>query len=213
MGAANAFLIVVVRLAPFIATLAMLGVGTGLSLVFTNGFGIAVPDVVGTIGNQVFGGFLTAPIVVTIVLAVIGGICLHYSRFGRWTFAVGSNREAARDSGIPVGRHLAKIYILSGLLSGMAGVLDLTRLASGAPTSGDNSELNAIAAVVIGGASLFGGIGTMVGSMLGSLVLGVVLSGLVIAGVEPYWQAVVTGLLIAAAVGVQHVTGASRQAS
>jgi ribose transport system permease protein len=206
-GLANGLLIVLVRITPFIATLATLGVGTGLTLVITNGIDISgVPGFAATWGNEIFAGVLTIPIVITLVAAIIGGIYLHMSRFGQWTFAIGSNRVAARGAGIPVARHTIYVYVLSGLIAGLAGLLVLMRVGTGSPTEGANDELNAIAAVVIGGASLFGGVGTMLGSMLGALILSILLSGLVISGVQPYWQTVVTGLLIAAAVGFQELT-------
>ena len=205
-GMANGLMVVRMRLTPFVATLAMLGIAGGLTLVLTDGLTVGgTPGVVAVVGNQVFGGYFTAPIIITIVAFIVGALFLHYSRFGRWAFAIGSNRNAAHDVGIPVGRHLVKVYVWAGVLSAIAGVIDLMRLATASPLSGTNSELTAIAAVVIGGASLFGGVATMTGTLLGTLVLSVVLSGLVLTGMQPFWETVVTGILIAAAVGVQQV--------
>lgn len=206
VGLANGLMIVHMRITPFIATLATLGIATGMTLVVTSGVDVqGVPQVAATLGNSVFAAVLTLPIVITILAAVLGGIYLHKSRFGRWTFAIGSNAAAARGAGIPTQRHIIGIYLLSGLISSLAGLLDLMRLGTGSPLEGVNSELNAIAAVVIGGASLFGGVGTMVGSMLGAVILSMVLGGLIIGGVQPNWQTVVTGLLIAGAVAFQQV--------
>jgi len=152
---------------------------------------------------------MTMPIAVTIAMAIIFGLFLHKSVFGRWTYAIGSNALAARESGIDVRRHLLKIYMLSGLIAGLDGFVIMTRLGTASPLEGTNDELNAIVAVVIGGASLFGGQGSMLGAMVGALILSVILSGLVIAGVNPYWQTVVTGALLAVAVAVQ-MLGKSR---
>jgi ribose transport system permease protein len=182
----------------------MLGVATGVTLVLTSGVDVTgMPMVLATVGNELFGGFLTMPILVTIVMAVVLGLFLQKSIFGRWSYAIGSNALAARESGIDVRRHLVKIYALSGFMAGMAGYVVMARLGTASPIEGANDELNAIVAVVIGGASLFGGKGTMLGAMIGSVMLSVILSGLIVAGVEPYWQTVVTGLLLASAVAMQ----------
>jgi ribose transport system permease protein len=203
-GLVNGALIVKVRITPFVATLAMLGVATGVTLVLTSGVDVTgMPMVLATVGNELFGGFLTMPILVTIVMAVVLGLFLQKSIFGRWSYAIGSNALAARESGIDVRRHLVKIYALSGFMAGMAGYVVMARLGTASPIEGANDELNAIVAVVIGGASLFGGKGTMLGAMIGSVMLSVILSGLIVAGVEPYWQTVVTGLLLASAVAMQ----------
>lgn len=210
-GLGNGLMVVRMHLTPFVATLAMLGIAGGLTLVLTDGLTVGgTPAVVAVIGNQVFWGYLTGPIAITVAAFLIGALFLHYSRFGRWAFAIGSNRSAAHDVGIPVGRHLIKVYMLAGVVSGLAGVIDLMRLGTASPLSGTNSELTAIAAVVIGGASLFGGVATMTGTLLGTLVLSVVLSGLVLTGMQPFWETVVTGILIAAAVGVQQVIRSNR---
>ncbi len=204
IGLANGLMVTKARVTPFIATLAMLGVATGLTFVLTNGVdvsGLAAP--VATWGNQVFLGILTLPILVTAVLGLIVGLFLHCARFGRWTFAIGSNARAARGAGIPVQRHLLKIYIFAGLLSAVAGVLVFMRLGTGSPLEGANDELNAIASVVIGGASLFGGTGTIIGTLLGALIIGAIVNGLIVAGIQPYWQTVIIGVIIAIAVMMQ----------
>jgi ribose transport system permease protein len=142
-----------------------------------------------------------------VVLAVlaVAWVTLDFTRFGRWTYAIGSNEFAARGAGIGVQRHLVKVYMLSGLLCGLAGAFVYFRLGSGSPTSGQGLELAAIAAAVIGGTSLFGGSGRMSGTVLGSLITTSVLSGLILIGVAPNWQQVVIGVLIAVAVGVQQL--------
>jgi ribose transport system permease protein len=204
IGLCNALMITRARVTPFIATLAMLGIATGLTFVLTNGVDISgLAPQIANWGNHVFLGILTLPIVVTAILGIGVGLFLHRARFGRWTFAIGSNARAARGAGIPVARHLTKIYVLAGLLSAVAGVLVFMRLGTGSPLEGANDELNAIAAVVIGGASLFGGTGTIIGTLLGALIIGTIVNGLIVAGIQPYWQTVIIGVIIAIAVMVQ----------
>jgi len=206
-GLINGCMIVFLRISPFIATLAMLGVAGGLTLVLTKGVDVSsLPPVAVTIGNETLIAGVTYPILTAAVIAIVGGLYLHHSRFGRWTYAVGSDRRSARLAGIPINTHLLRVYLLSGLLAGVAGFTVLMRLGVASPQSGVNDELNAIAAVVIGGASLYGGMGTMLGSVLGALVLSVILNGLILSGVQPYWQQIATGILIAAAVGFQSLT-------
>jgi ribose transport system permease protein len=203
VGAINAWLINKAGLVPFVATLVTLGAGRGLTIVMTGGgpigdgpqnaIGLSVPK---------YGPFSGPGIAITLLVVVIG-LFLHKARFGRYTYAIGSNSFAARSAGINVERHLAKIYILSGVLSGIAGMYFYLRLSVGSPTSGQGGELNAIAAVVIGGTSLAGGVGRMMGTVLGSLILVTVTSGLIIIGVAANWNQVVVAILIALAVFVQ----------
>lgn len=206
VGAINGLLITRVNLAPFIATLATMGAGAGMTLVLTGGVQIAGgPRAVIDIGSTDVLGILTAPLIAVIVILAIAWIALSQTQFGRWTYAIGSNDFAARGAGIGVKRHLMKVYMLSGLMGGFAGLFLYFRLGSGSPTSGLGAELTAIAAVVIGGTSLFGGSGKMSGTMLGALITTAVLSGLILIGVAPAWQQVVVGILIAVAVAAQQL--------
>ncbi|MFD7155492.1 ABC transporter permease [Kribbella sp. NPDC059898] len=206
VGLVNGLLITRVGLAPFIATLATMGAGAGLTLVVTGGVQIAGgPVKVIELGNTQYGSLLTLPLIVVLVVLAVTWMVLGLTRFGRWTYAIGSNSFAARGAGIGVNAHLVKVYLLSGLLAGVGGLFIYFRLGSGSPTSGQGQELAAIAAAVIGGTSLFGGSGRMSGTVLGALITTSVLSGLILIGVAPNWQQVVIGALIAAAVGVQQV--------
>ncbi|MBI3428572.1 MAG: ABC transporter permease [Actinobacteria bacterium] len=210
IGLINALLITKARIVPFIATLATLGAAGGMSIVFTGGGPIAGgPDKAITLSVPWLGPLSTPGIVVIILVTVIG-LFLHKARFGRYTYAIGSNSFAARIAGINVQLHLTKVYALSGLLAGLAGMYFYLRLGSGAPTSGAGGELDAIAAVVIGGASLSGGIGRMSGTILGAFILTTVTSGLIIIGVAPDWKQVVVAVLIAAAVLVQGLRSSAR---
>jgi ribose transport system permease protein len=203
VGIINALLITKAHLVPFIATLVTMGAGAGLAIVVTGGGPIGGgPDKTISLSVPDFGPF-TRPGLVVILLVSILGLYLHKARFGRYTFAIGSNAFAARAVGINVDRHLAKIYILSGVLAGLAGYYYYLRLGAGAPTSGQGGELQAIAAVVIGGAALSGGVGNFLGTILGALILCTVTSGLIIINVAPNWKQVVVAILIAAAVLLQ----------
>ncbi|GAB2530442.1 ABC transporter permease [Paramicrobacterium agarici] len=206
VGGINAFLITRVKLAPFIATLAMMGVCTGTTLVVTGGVQIAgAPRELIALGNSRFLGVLTIPLVVVIVVLFIAWLILSRTQFGRHSYAIGSNRFAARVAGINVNKHLVKVYIIGGILASLAGLFVYFRLGSGSPSSGRGGELQAIAAAVIGGVSLFGGVGRITGTILGALITASVLSGLILIGVEPNAQQIVVGILIAFAVAVQGI--------
>jgi ribose transport system permease protein len=203
VGLINAFLINRAKLVPFISTLITLGACAGLSIVFTGGGPVG-----GGPSNAIrltvpFLGPLSRPVLVVLVVVSIAGLFLHLSRFGRYTFAIGSNSFAARGAGINVTRHITKVYALSGFLAGLAGFYFYMRLGAGAPSTGAGNELDAIAAVVIGGAALTGGFGRMAGTMLGVLMITTVTSGLIIIGIAPNWKRVVVAILIAIAATVQ----------
>jgi ribose transport system permease protein len=211
IGLTNGLLISYVRIVPFVATLATMGAAAGMSLVITGGVQIAgAPNAVILIGNVRYFGMLTVPVMAVLLIIVIAWASLSRTRFGRWTYAIGSNLFASRAAGINVQKHFLKIYVLSGILSALAGAFVYFRLGSGSPLSGRGGELSAIAAAVIGGVSLQGGVGRLTGAVLGALITTSILSGLILVGVEPNWQQIVVATLIAIAVGVQ---GLSRIAS
>lgn len=202
VGLVNAALMNWARLVPFVATLATLGACTGLALVLSNGVPIGSDSSALTIGADRAGPFPYMFLVV-FAIVVVAWLYLHLSRYGRYTYATGSNAFAARAVGINVRRHLTSVYVLSGLLAGLTGMVFYIRLGAGAPSSGDGFELTAIAAVVIGGVSLFGGSGRLTGTILGALILTVVTSGLVISNVSPNWNQVAVAICIAAAASLQ----------
>lgn len=204
VGLINGLLITYCRLVPFVATLATMGAAAGMSLVLTGGTQIAgAPKEVILLGNATYLGALTVPVIAVFVIIVLSWAFLSRARFGRWTYAIGSNPFAARGAGISVDRHLIKIYLISGILAALAGAFVYFRLGSGSPLSGRGGELNAIAATVIGGVSLQGGMGKLSGVVVGALITTAVLSGLILIGVQPNWQQIVVAALIALAVGVQ----------
>jgi ribose transport system permease protein len=211
VGLSNGLLIAYARIVPFIATLAMMGAAAGLTIVVTGGVEVAGgPRAVILVGSSRFLGGLTAPVVAVFLIIVAAWASLSRTRFGRWTYATGSNFFAARAAGIDVKAHLIKIYVLSGVLSALAGAFVYFRLGSGSPLSGRGGELSSIAAAVIGGMSLQGGVGRMTGTVMGALITTSVLSGLILVGVEPNWQQIVVAALIAIAVGVQGIGGMGR---
>lgn len=210
VGLLNALLINKAKLVPFIATLVTLGAGSGLVIVMTKGAPIAGGPPKAILLSNAWIGPFSKPIVLVAVVVLLAGLFLHKARFGRYTFAIGSNAFAARAAGINVTRHLTKVYMLSGALAGLAGMFFYLRLGSGAPTSGAGAELDAIAAVVIGGVALSGGVGRMAGTALGALLLTTITSGLIIIDVPPDWKKVVVAILIALAATVQGLTTRSR---
>jgi len=188
------------RLPAFIATLAMLSIARGLALVVSGGRPIDMPDSVAALGGDL--GPVPVPILVLLVAWAVTAFVLNRTVFGRSLYAIGGNEEAARLAGLPVKRTLATVYALSGLFAGIAGLVLAGRLASAQPQAASGYELDAIAAVVIGGASLAGGSGKATGTLIGALILAVIRNGLNLLNVTAFWQQVVIGLVIAAAVGI-----------
>ncbi|TFC18265.1 ABC transporter permease [Cryobacterium sp. MDB1-18-2] len=195
-GLANAY----GKLPSFIATLAMLSVARGLTLVISDGRPIKTAAEVSFLGGNL--GPVPMPIVVLLLSAVVASFVLNRTVIGRSMYAVGGNAEAARLSGLPVKRILVTVFALAGLFAALAGLLLAGRLDSAQPQAAAGYELDAIAAVVIGGASLSGGLGKISGTFVGALVLVVIRNGLNLLNVTSFWQQVVIGLVIALAVGV-----------
>ncbi|WP_030934862.1 substrate-binding domain-containing protein [Streptomyces sp. NRRL S-646] len=198
-GLVNGFLISYGKLPPFIATLAMLSVGRGLSLVISQGSPIAFPGSVSHLGDTL-GGWLPVPVLVMVVMGLITAFVLGRTYIGRSMYAIGGNEEAARLSGLRVKRQKLAIYAFSGLFAAAAGIVLAARLSSAQPQAAQGYELDAIAAVVIGGASLAGGTGKASGTLIGALILAVLRNGLNLLSVSAFWQQVVIGVVIALAV-------------
>ncbi|MFR0352723.1 ABC transporter permease/substrate-binding protein [Streptomyces sediminimaris] len=198
-GLVNGFLIAYGKLPPFIATLAMLSVARGLSLVISEGSPIPFPGSVSHLGDTL-GGWLPVPVLVMIVMGLIAAFVLSRTYIGRSMYAIGGNEEAARLSGLRVKRQKLAIYAFSGLFAAVAGIVLAARLSSAQPQAADGYELDAIAAVVIGGASLAGGTGKASGTLIGALILAVLRNGLNLLNVSAFWQQVVIGVVIALAV-------------
>lgn len=205
LGFINGFIISKGNLPPFIVTLGMMGVARGLSLVLTDGIPISgLPESFTVLGNGTILG-IPIPVIFLIFAAIIAAFILSKTIFGRYVYSIGSNEEAARLSGINVNTNKMMIYAICGLMSGLAGVLMTARLVSAQPSAGMGYELDAIAAVVIGGASLIGGVGTIGGTIIGAFIMGVLRNGLNLLNVSPFWQQIAIGVIIVLAVYVDQV--------
>ena len=201
-GCLNGFLVAKAKIPPFVVTLGTLGAALGASLVITGGVDEReVPfKLITTIGTGRAFDQIPWLVIIAFAVAIVFGIVLAGTRFGRYTYAVGSNEEAARRAGIAVDRHLMKVYGLAGTLAGLAGFLSLARFSTTTIGGHDTDNLQAIAGVVIGGTSLFGGIGTMLGSVFGVFIPAVLQNGFVIIGVQPFWQQIAVGAVLIGAV-------------
>ena len=180
---------------PFIATLGMMVTARGLARWYTGGQPISMLT-----PQYTFIGQGTMPILIFALTAIIFYIALNYTRYGKYTYAIGGNMQAARVSGINVQRHLVIVYMLAGLLAGLGGIITSARAASGQAAMGVGYELDAIAASVIGGTSLSGGLGKISGTVIGTLILGIMISGFTFLGVDAYIQDIVKGVIIVVAV-------------
>ncbi|TLZ22416.1 MAG: ABC transporter permease [Gammaproteobacteria bacterium] len=194
-GVLNGTLIAYTSIPPFIATLGVMVSARGIAKWYTHGQPVSMlTDAYADIG----GG--AVPVMIFLAAALIFHIALRYTRYGKFTYAIGANPQAARISGINVAGHLIVVYTIAGTLSGLAGIVTSARAVSGQAGMGVMYELDAIAAAVIGGASLSGGIGRITGTVIGTLILGVVTSGFTFLRIDAYYQEIVKGAIIVAAV-------------
>ena len=207
-GVVNGLLNAYGRLPSFIATLAMLSVARGLTLVISDGRPIKTAPEVSFLGGSI--GPVPMPIVILVIAALVASFVLNRTVIGRSMYAIGGNAEAARLSGLPVKRILVVVFGLAGLFAALAGLLLAGRLDSAQPQAAAGYELDAIAAVVIGGASLAGGLGKISGTFVGALVLVVIRNGLNLLNVTSFWQQVVIGVVIALAVGIDVIRRKTR---
>ncbi|MEN3361551.1 MAG: ribose transport system permease protein [Mycobacteriales bacterium] len=200
-GVLNGLLIAKARIPALIVTLGSLGAALGAAQIITGGVDVRNIPLKLTVKLGI-GQFAGVPWIVWIsaLVTVLLGLVLAFTRFGRYTYAIGSNAEAARRVGIRVDRHLIKVYALTGLLAGLAGVLNLARFSTTTIGGHSTDNLSAIAAVVLGGTSLFGGVGTIFGTVVGIFVPAVLQNGFVILGVQSYWQSVAVGAVLVLAV-------------
>ncbi|MER3439451.1 MAG: ribose ABC transporter permease, partial [Chloroflexota bacterium] len=193
-----------VGLPPFIATLGTLGIGRGLVYVLTKGYPVTIPREHSFLLNlgQGYVGSIPVPVIIMAVLTIVGTIFLSQSTLGRYIYAVGSNEEAARLAGINVGLVKLFVYTLNSTLAALAGLILVARLVSAQPSAGLGFELPVIAASIIGGTSLLGGEGTILGAVLGAAIIGVLDNGIVLLGINTYAQQIVTGVVILLAVSL-----------
>jgi ribose transport system permease protein len=196
VGLTNGLLITRMGLPPFIATLGMLGVARGLTFVVSHEVAIyGLPASFRTFGEGQIGP-IPLPVVYLIVIALSGFLVLSRTKLGRYAHAIGSNKDAARLSGIPINRYLVSVYVISGALAGFGGMIAASRVQSGQPNFGVGLELSVIAACIVGGASLFGGQGTIGGTMIGALLIAIVADGAVLLGITQYYQQIIIGVII-----------------
>ena len=207
IGVLNGVLITRIKLPPFIVTLGTLTAITGGTDLLNNGTEITtLPTSIDSLGSaSILSGWLPIPVLIALAVAVIAGFILGRTRFGLRTYAIGSNDAGARRAGIRVDRHLVMVYAISGFLAGLAGLMVTANFNSASPVAGANDELYAIASVVIGGASIFGGRGTIFGTVIGTAILSVLTTGLVLTNVAPFWQQVAIGVVVVAAVAIDRV--------
>jgi ribose transport system permease protein len=205
-GYINGQLITRTRIPAFIVTLGMLGIARGLALLIApNGGAIyGLPDIVVYLGQGRPLG-IPSPVIILAVAALAAHYLLAYSRFGRHTLALGDNENAARATGIPVERLRRKLYTMSGLSAGLAGLIFMARVNAGDPTAGYTYELTAITATIIGGTSLFGGKGSILGAMVGALIMGVLQNGLNLLAVQSYYQQIAIGAVLIIAVYIDQL--------
>ena len=198
------------RVPPFVATLGMMGIARGLALIVTGG----VPRFRLAEGADFLGqGYILGipvPTISTIILYIICFIILTRTRLGRYTYAIGSNPKATLLSGINISKYIIIIYTISGLTAAMAGLTEMSRIGSGQPAGGTGYELDSIAAVVLGGTSLLGGEGTIVGTLIGALIIASLRNGLNIMNIYAFWQQVAIGIILILAVFADQVRRGSQ---
>lgn len=206
LGLVNGLLIGWLKFDFFVVTLGTLALFRGLALVYTNGEAQSVSGhkVINFLGNGEILGIST-PIVIAVAVVLAVGFVLRYTIFGRRVYLIGGNEEASRLTGIPIDRTRVMVYVISGALAGLAGVILTGRLLASDPVGESGTELTVIAAVLLGGISLAGGAGSIVGSVMGVLFIGVLANGLSIAGISAFWQQVVTGVILILAVSLDFV--------
>ncbi|WP_431733798.1 ABC transporter permease [Chondrinema litorale] len=200
LGVFNGFMITKFKVPPFVATLAMLTIARGLTMLWTGGYPITgLNPSFAFLGTGWFLG-IPMPVWISAVIVGIAIIITNYTQLGRYIYAIGSNESAARLSGIKIKNVKVWVYTIAGALSAIGGLIVTARLDSAQPNAGLSYELDSIAAVVIGGTSLSGGCGTILGTVQGALIIGVLNNGLVLLNVSPFWQQVVKGMVILVAV-------------
>lgn len=211
-GCVNAFCIVKLKIPAMIATLGSMYMARGLVLVITKGQSVyPLPDAFTAFGK---GNILGIPniVILALVLSIAAHFVLNDTTYGRKVYAIGGNPETAGFAGINVAKIMASVYVISGVMAALSGIMTAARMGSGQPSVGDGTEMTVITAVIIGGTSLNGGAGTILGTVFGALLMNVLSSGMNLVGVSAYWQKFVMGLIILLAVGFDQYQRSKRKA-
>jgi ribose transport system permease protein len=201
IGSINGLLVAYLRIPPMLATLGTLGAGLGVALLIQKGVNVATYALAPVADNDVLPG-ISNLVLIALIVVVIGYIGMHLSVFGRHTLAIGSSEEAARRVGLNVQRHLLKVYIVGGLASGFAGFVSLSYFTTTSVGGHTTDNLQAITAVALGGTSLFGGVATIIGTVIGVFIPAVLQNGFIIIKVNPYWQMIAVGVVLVIAVAM-----------
>ena len=201
LGVINGILIAKLKLQPFIATLGTMSAYRGIAYVITGGWPVLnIPESYRSMVAGIVGFTIPVSVFILFAFAIVGHILLKKTRFGSYVFAIGSNEEATRLSGVNVAKYKIYAYGVCGIGAALSGMVLLARLGTGEPTAGQGYELNAIAAAAIGGTSLAGGRGSIIGTLLGAILLSALKVGLIVIGVDTFWQYIATGVIILIAV-------------
>ena len=207
IGAFNGFVISKTTIPPFIVTLATMNIAKGLAYVYTGGSPVRVVSKEWQFlgAGYVWGGSVPTPVVILVVVLIVTALLMNRTKFGRHIYAVGGNQQAAMFSGINTASVRFWVHVYTGLMAGLAGVVLASRMYSGQPTAGEGAEMDAIAAVVVGGTSMAGGSGKIGGTIIGALIIGVLNNGLNLMNVNSFWQYVVKGIVILLAVFIDYL--------
>lgn len=209
LGLVNGFTVGYMRIPPMLATLGSLGAGLGIALLLQNGVNIATYALNPVATGEIIPG-LPNLILIGIIVVIVGYIGMHMAVFGRHTLAIGSSEEAARRVGLRVERHLLKVYTVGGLASGLGGFLSVAYFSTTSVAGHSTDNLSAITAVALGGTSLFGGVATIIGTLIGVWIPAVLQNGFIIIGVQPYWQMVAVGIVLILAIYADQLRRRSR---
>ena len=201
VGFINGGIVAVFNVPAFIVTMATINIAKGIAYIYKGGQSTRITnDAFAMLGTGYLFGIIPLPVVYMLILIVVFIILLGKTKFGTYVYAVGGNRESARLSGVPIKKIEVLVFTISGLLSAFAGIVLAARMYSGQPNAGDGYEMDAIAACVLGGVSMSGGVGHISGTIFGAIVIGIISNGLNLMGVSSFWQLVVKGLIILAAI-------------
>jgi len=200
IGLINGLLVTIGKIAPFVVTLGMVTIARGLTLIYTKGYPISgfSPEFRYLGGGYILG--IPVPVIVFIAMVALAWFILNHTRLGRYTYAIGGNEETVKLSGINVKFYKSMVYVIVGIMSSLSALILSARLNSAEAVAGQGYELDVIAAVVIGGTSLSGGRGSIIGTLIGALLIGTINNGMNLLGISPYFQQVVKGALIIGAV-------------